>query len=199
VRTDGSARVAGRDAYELVLAPRDPASLIASVRIAIDAKTHIPLRVRVFAKNTVDPAIEVAFTAVSFARPDPAEFTFSPPPGATIVEAGRPASPQVAPGPGTAGMKSTVLGKGWTSVLVVRMPQPTSPTDKTGKADSGSGGLSITSLLKHLPKVSGGWGSGHLLAGTLFSVLVTDDGRVLIGAVGSDRLLLAAADPAAKL
>ena len=38
-------------------------------------------------------------------------------------------------------------------------------------------------LLDQLPKVSGSWGSGRLLAGNLFSVLLTDDGRVL-GGVG---------------
>ena len=34
------------------------------------------------------------------------------------------------------------------------------------------------------PKVSGSWGSGRLLAGTAFSVVITDDGRVAAGAVG---------------
>jgi hypothetical protein len=31
--------------------------------------------------------------------------------------------------------------------------------------------------------VSGSWGSGHLLRTTLFSVLITNNGHVLIGAV----------------
>src|SRR5215475_8256324 len=39
VSTDSARRVAGRDAYELVLAPRDRSSHIGSVRIAIDGKT----------------------------------------------------------------------------------------------------------------------------------------------------------------
>ena len=38
-----------------------------------------------------------------------------------------------------------------------------------------------------------------MLAGSLFSVLHTDDGRVLLGAVGPEQLIQAAADPAAAL
>jgi hypothetical protein len=46
-------------------------------------------------------------------------------------------------------------------------------------------------VVKQLPAVSGSWGSGHLLHGTLFSVLVTDDGHVVAGAVPPDRLYAA--------
>src|SRR5664279_2246083 len=70
VKADGAAQVAGRDAYELVLAPKDTASLIGQVRIAIDAEQHIPLRVRVYAKSdTTTPAFQVGFTEVSFDTP----------------------------------------------------------------------------------------------------------------------------------
>ncbi len=86
VTTNGSASVAGRDAYELVLAPRDPASLIGSIHLAIDAAEHLPLRMAVLARGSDEPAIEVAFTQVSFDRPDAAQFTFNPPPGATVIE-----------------------------------------------------------------------------------------------------------------
>ena len=68
VTTTGAATVAGRDAYELVLAPKDTASLIGQVRLAIDAKEHIPLRVEVYAKDANDPAIRVAFQQISFDR-----------------------------------------------------------------------------------------------------------------------------------
>ena len=86
VSTDGSAKVAGRDAYELVLAPRDTASLVGSVRLAIDAIEHVPLRVQVYARGSGAPTVEVAFTQVSFARPDDQQFTFNPPPGAKVEE-----------------------------------------------------------------------------------------------------------------
>ncbi len=37
--------------------------------------------------------------------------------------------------------------------------------------------------LEALPRVSGDWGSGRLLSTHLLTVLLTDDGRVLVGAV----------------
>ena len=41
---------------------------------------------RCYARGSDDPAIEVAFTQVSFDRPDASQFTFNPPPGATVIE-----------------------------------------------------------------------------------------------------------------
>jgi hypothetical protein len=38
-------------------------------------------------------------------------------------------------------------------------------------------------MLQALPRVSGSWGSGRLLSGSLFSAVITDDGRVAVGAV----------------
>jgi len=48
-------------------------------------------------------------------------------------------------------------------------------------------------VLDRLPRVSGSWGSGRLLSGKLFSALLTDDGRVLVGAVAPELLYAAAA------
>src|SRR5690349_21686372 len=78
VSTGNSAKIAGRNAYELILSPRDTSSLIGQVRLAIDAKQHVPLRVQVLPKGSSQPAIEVGFTQVSFARPDNAQFNFTP-------------------------------------------------------------------------------------------------------------------------
>ena len=79
-------------------------------------------------------------------------------------------------------MKPKVVGTGWSSVVVAELP-----TDAT----SGSGQL--TTMLKVLPEVSGTWGSGHLLRGTLFSALLTTDGRVAVGAVAPEALYVALA------
>jgi len=38
-------------------------------------------------------------------------------------------------------------------------------------------------MLQALPTTSGAWGSGKVLEGTLFTAILTDDGRVAIGAV----------------
>jgi outer membrane lipoprotein-sorting protein len=222
VTTQGTARIAGRDAYELVLSPRDPGSLIGSLRLAVDASAHVPLRAQIFARGATDPAFEVAFTQVSFARPDDAQFRFNPPPGTTVTEADANAktgagSGQPGPGadllgrtpgaPGSTKPQFTVIGSGWTSVLVARAPAGTSGPDKSGRpgGTTGSGGKSgpdgagIAGLLSGLPSVSGAWGSGHLFSTKLLTVLVTDDGRIFVGAVSPNRIYQAAADPAAKL
>jgi outer membrane lipoprotein-sorting protein len=205
VSTDGSAIVAGRPAYELVLAPKDTSSLVAQVRIAIDGTAHVPTRAEVFAKDSPQrPVFEIAFTQVSFTRPDAGVFRFSPPPGAKVTEgdadngvikggkpdAAKPAMPTVQP-------KSAVLGTGWTSVLVARIPQDTGTATPPKSRDNAAPG--IDSFLQTLPEVHGAWGSGHLLQSKLFTALLTDDGRVLIGAVSSERLQAAAGDPAAAL
>jgi outer membrane lipoprotein-sorting protein len=198
VTTTGSAKVAGRDAYELVLQPKDTASLIGQVRLAIDAEQHIPLRVDVYAKGANNPAVRVAFQQISFTVPDAQQFTFNPPPGAKVttekpsdvakqradiekqhadIAKGKPSTPS------PAGSEPTVVGTGWTSVLVAKVP-----TD----AKSGSDGQQLAGVLNSLPKVSGSWGSGHLLKSSLFSALLTDDGRLLVGAVAPETLYAAA-------
>jgi len=188
VSVDGSTVVAGHPAYQLVVAPKDTASLVAEVRVAIDGTAHVPTRVQVYAKGQDKPAFEIGFTQVSFSRPDDGVFTFNPPPGVTVTEGDRDHSAK----PSGTPPKTAVVGKGWTSVLVARMPTDTSKTNK----DKGPG---IESLLTTLPQVHGAFGAGRLLESHLFSVLLTDDGRVLAGAVKPDRLIAAASDPAAAL
>jgi outer membrane lipoprotein-sorting protein len=202
VTTRGTATVAGRPAYELVLKPKEATSLVAQVRIAIDGVKHVPVRVQVFAKSVADPVFEVGFSVVDFGRPDAAQFAFNPPPGTTVTEgtvaidkkpAAGSTTSTVAPQPNPADMPK-VIGKGWGSVVVVKMPAPSAaagsagtgaPTDKT-----------VARLMKYvglLPTVSGSWGSGHLMAGTVFSALLTNDGRVVVGAVTPEGLYAALA------
>jgi outer membrane lipoprotein-sorting protein len=192
VTTAGSAVVAGRDAYELVLAPKESTSLVRQVRVALDAKRHVPLRVQVYSTKTANPAFEVGFTAVDFAKPDASRFTFNPPPGTKVSESSLESGHQTPTEPnGTskAGQEPRVVGKGWTSVVVATLPKETATGDsrQQGQASQFEG------MLKVLPPVSGSWGSGHLLQGTLFSALVTDDGRVAVGAVKPDALYAALA------
>jgi outer membrane lipoprotein-sorting protein len=215
VTTTGAAEVAGRDAYELVLSPKDTASLVGEVRLAIDAETHIPLRVDVFPRGGRAPAIRVGFEQVSFAVPDAEQFVFNPPPGAKVetkkadetdgptrtdklpngrkpVEKGPTVVDEADNGP-------TVVGKGWTSILVAKVPT----ADEIAKAEksekpAGAGVDAVAPqldlILGQLPKVSGAWGSGKLLSTKLFTVLLTDDGRVLAGAVTPERLYETAAE-----
>jgi outer membrane lipoprotein-sorting protein len=184
VTTDGTAQVAGRSAYELVLAPKDTSSTVGQVRIAVDAEKSVPLRVQVFAKNATTAALEVGFTQISFARPSSAQFRFTPPPGVKVTEqrTAPPGPSEQNPAAPSGGPEPVVSGTGWTSVVQGQLP-----------ADAGT--PQLTQVLGALPRVSGSWGSGRLLRSSLFTVLLTDNGRVLAGAVSADRLYQLAGQP----
>lgn len=186
VSTDGTATVAGRPAYELVLRPRDTASLVGQVRIAVDAEQKVPLRVRVFARDAAQPAIEIGFSQLSFQTPGPEHFDFRPPAGADVTEV--PAADLAAPPHPDAGAAGgpSVVGTGWTAVVVAAAPAPGSPAPSAG--DVRDQGPQLDSLIATLPEVSGAWGHGRLLKSALFSVLVTDNGRLIAGAVEPQRL-----------
>jgi len=199
VTTSGTAAVAGRSAYELVLKPKEATSLVAQVRVAIDGTEHVPLRVQVFAKKVADPVFEVAFSDVDFARPDAAQFVFNPPPGTTVTEGKTAADPKAtagskttAPQPNSADMPK-VVGEGWGTVLVAKMPAPDASTGGSAGAAADKNIAQLLKLVTLLPKVSGSWGSGHLMAGTAFSALLTDDGRIVVGAVTPEGLYAALA------
>ncbi len=92
-------------------------------------------------------------------------------------------------------------GDGWSSVVVATIPTDalsggstgTSNETKSGhhrdQAGSGQQAEQWQQTLNALPAVSGqGW-TGHALKGTLFSLVVTDDNRVAVGAVSVDQLV----------
>ena len=87
VSVDGTARVAGRPAYQLVLTPTSTLTLVGRIAVAIDAETRLPLRLQVFPRGSDGAAIEAGFTAVSFDPIDPSMFAFTPPPGTTVRQA----------------------------------------------------------------------------------------------------------------
>lgn len=95
VSVQSNITIAGRAAYQLVLAPKNPESLIGRVSIAVDASRYIPLRAQVFARGAASPAFQVGYTSISFARPAASNFSFTPPPGAKVKtvrpQAGPPA------------------------------------------------------------------------------------------------------------
>ncbi|GAA3242544.1 sigma-E factor regulatory protein RseB domain-containing protein [Dactylosporangium siamense] len=195
VSIGNSAKIAGRDAYELILRPRDTASLIGQVRLAIDAQEKLPLRVQVFAKGQGNPAFEVTFTQVSFARPDDSQFVFNPPAGTKVEEAdpakaGAEGQPKVDESASGEKPKSTVIGTGWTSVFVLRTGTPAQAAGTDAEAAK-----KAQDAINQLPLGNG----GRTFNSKLFSVLLTDDGRVLVGAVSPERLSQVAADPAAAL
>jgi len=197
VTTTGAAKVADRDAYELVLSPKATESLVGQVRLAIDAEKHIPLRVDVYAKNATSPAIRVAFTQISFETPDAQQFAFNPPPGAKVTESNvgqlekdaqksaKEHEKALPPAAASSGDAPKVIGEGWASILTAKLPADSSSSKSSSSEAEG--------LLGMLPEASGAWGKGRIFSGSLFSVLLTDDGRVFAGAVAPESLYAAAA------
>ena len=206
VQVERNARVAGRDAYQLRLRPKDQRSLIDSVVLTVDGLTKVPLRVQVLARGRSDPAFEVGFTQVQFRAPADEVFGFTPPPGARVTgkrpeSAGAPDHRQRAPRERTAPSDGpAVLGSGWTSVLVVRdvnvgaAAGTAGPTGPTGPAGA-DGVAALRGLLRAATPVQGAFGHGRLLRTTLLTVLLTDGGLLYAGAVTPEAVQQAAGQP----
>ena len=202
VTTSGAATVAGRDAYQLVLTPRDDKTLVKRVTLSLDAETMVPLRVQIDSTRSTDPALRIGFTSVDFAAPDANVFDFTPPAGATVTEHAAPSdgaaadAGQTGAAPvGTA--EPTVLGNGWSTIVVGELPKDalanlaeagSTGTHRQGPHASGNSAATALALLEALPHTTGSWGSGRVLSGTVFSAILTDDGRYAIGAVPPEAL-----------
>lgn len=168
VTVTGTARIAGRDAYRVQLIPDTDGTLVGRLELDIDAIERVPLRAAIFAAGAHAAAVEGAYTSVSFAPVDPATFSFTPPPGAEIVEAldheaenrtGDSQSPEV-----------RHFGEDWEKVTAVAVPDRGNDGERT--------------LDRLLP-----------FEGSLFSARsVEADGRtwILLGAVPGERLEAAA-------
>ncbi|MDK1475281.1 DUF2092 domain-containing protein [Streptomyces sp. 549] len=88
VKVDGTTRVAGRDAYQLAITPKNaPDSTVEAIRIAVDADNGSPLRFTLAPKGGGKAIVEAGFTKVDFTKPDAGTFDFKPPKDATITEA----------------------------------------------------------------------------------------------------------------
>ena len=175
VTVDSAQQIADRDAYTLVLTPKTAQTTIGSVRIAVDAKTGLPLDVQIVARGASSPAFETGFTSISYAVPDASRFDFTPPSDAkvttkTITPSDRPAHRS------GSGVRPAVSGSGWASV--VSLPAGSAPSD-----------LASNPTVNRLTTPVAG---GRLLHTALVNVLLTDDGRVLAGAVPASRLESAA-------
>ncbi len=182
--------VAGRDAYTLNLLPRAAETLVEQVSIAVDGETGFPLGVTVSARGQAEPALRAVYTDIDFSAPDAALFDFSPPAGASVEEevlelpekgvdgdrslgtfgwgdrSGHHGVADLAPAlPGL----PEVLGEGWSTVVATTgVEVPDHP------------------LLDQFTEPVEG---GRMLSTALLSVLLTDDGRVLAGAVTPEHLL----------
>ncbi|MFI9720291.1 outer membrane lipoprotein carrier protein LolA [Streptomyces sp. NPDC052396] len=195
VSVDGTAKVAGRDAYRLTIKPKQDATTIGAVRIAVDAKNGTPLRFTVSPKGGGKAALDAVFTKISFNKPSASSFDFTPPKGAKVTEGKNEgknegkAKQHQRDAKGQHG-DSRVIGKGWTSVMELK------GADKGIRPQAGKGGKDASRANQLLDsfgsKVNGSFGSGRVISTRLVNVLLTDDGRVYAGAVDKDTLVKAA-------
>lgn len=206
VTVDGTVRVAGRDAYQLLIEPKQSGSTIGSVRIAVDAENGVPLRFTLNPSSGGKAAVNVGFSKVDFGKPAASTFEFTPPEGAKVTEAedaagqdaagkGSGALADLLPG-GLAGLEGTdgaggagaaggvkTVGEGWTTILRAEAP---------GGADLASAKGSSSLLDAFGDKATGKFGSGTVFSTRLVNALVTDQGKVYVGAVTRDALVRAA-------
>lgn len=198
VTVGGSGRVADRTTYELVVTPADPGTRVASVHIDVDGVTKVPLAVRVYARGQDAPAVDVAFAAVSFRRPAASLFHFAPPADATVVD-GR--APDVLGAVAEGAVRAATMGGGWSAVVRVpaaaavpsaRSAQSVGSPPRSSGRSSARSAVGEVAALPAFRRVHGAWGSGRVVECALLSALVTDDGRVFVGAVDPAALYRAA-------
>ncbi|AWL40009.1 MULTISPECIES: LolA family protein [Streptomyces] len=197
VTVDGTTRVAGRDAYRLLIKPKQSGSTIGGVRIAVDAANGVPLKFTVAPSGGGKAVVDAGFTQVDFAKPDASSFSFTPPKGARVTEADEltertdekadelGAFPKELSGLGDLGAVN-VIGEGWTAVAEIKAGKDAAG-DLSGMPAEAQGLLGAFG-----DKVSGDFGSGTVFKTRLVNALLTDDGSVYVGAVTKDALVKAA-------
>ena len=87
VTVDGTAQVAGRDAYRLVIKPKQSGSTVGQITVAVDAKTGTPLKFTLTPAGGGSAVVDAGFTKVDFGKPAASTFDFTPPKGAKVTEA----------------------------------------------------------------------------------------------------------------
>jgi outer membrane lipoprotein-sorting protein len=195
VTVDGTARVANRPAYELVLTPKPTErTVLREVRVAVDSELRLPLRVSLLTNGTDEPAVQVGFSELTVGAQDASLFRFTPSASAKVEEqkAEAPSDQDKADAEKVLGEASPqVIGEGWDTVIVARTPAETlsglqvpgeDKPERRGPGREQSG--DPQDLLKQLGKqISGPWGSGTLISTKVGSALIADDGRIALGAV----------------
>ncbi|MFF9125829.1 outer membrane lipoprotein carrier protein LolA [Streptomyces sp. NPDC014889] len=204
VKVDGTAQVAGRDAYKLVIEPKHASgTTVGAISIAVDAKTGLPLKFTLTPASGGAAVVDAGFTRIDFARPAASTFDFTPPKGAKVTEekdagkdAGKGAERKAGPGrqfhepgaqeKGLAEKGPEILGKGWNSIAVI-------DTGTKGGIPSSAGKGELGGFLDSLgDQVSGTFGKGTVFSTRLVNALITDNGKVYVGAVTKDTLVKAA-------
>ncbi|CAM5701565.1 LolA family protein [Streptomyces aurantiogriseus] len=196
VTVDGTVQVAGRDAYKLLVKPKQSGSTVGAISVAVDAETGLPLKFTLTPTSGGAAVVDAGFTQVSFAKPAASTFDFTPPKGAKVTEE---EAGDAAEAPGHSGKAPeedfdrdlaglNVLGEGWTSIATFDTGGEGVPSSGD-MADAGALGGFLDSFGD---KVTGKFGSGTVFSTRLINALVTDDGKVYAGAVTKDALVKAA-------
>ncbi len=201
VTVEGTAQVAGRDAYRLVIKPKDEGSTVGQITVAVDSRTGLPLKFTLTPASGGSAVVDAGFTQVSFAKPAASTFDFTPPKGAKVEEGDAAKAPEHSDGsersegfgkgsahePGKGGPEGlNVIGDGWDSIA-------TFDTGGQGVPSGSEVGGDVGGFLDSLgDKVSGKFGEGTVFKTRLINALITDDGKVYVGAVTKDALVKAA-------
>ncbi|MGV9453628.1 LolA family protein [Streptomyces sp. NPDC003635] len=188
VTVDGTAQVAGRDAYRLLIKPKQDDTTVGAITVAVDAKTGMPLKFTLTPSSGGAAVVDAGFTQVSFAKPDASTFDFTPPKGAKVTEEGEVQAPEEhskAPEGAPEG-EPEVIGEGWNSIAVLDGGGEGIPS---GSEVGGDLGGFLDSLGD---KVKGEFGEGTVFKTRLVNALITEDGKVYVGAVTKDALVKAA-------
>ncbi|MFB8208281.1 outer membrane lipoprotein carrier protein LolA [Streptomyces sp. NPDC056010] len=202
VSVDGTARVAGRDAYRLVLKPEQKGSTVGSITVAVDAENGVPLKFTLQPSSGGKAVVDAGFTSVDFGKPAASSFAFTPPKGAKVTEAddakaeghqkearkaAEKAQGDLAKFEGEGAPK--IIGKGWNSIAEFKTPGGAALPSEASKDVPAEAQQFLDALGD---KVSGKFGSGTVFKTRLINALMTDDGRVYVGAVTKDALVAAA-------
>ncbi|MGO1383347.1 MAG: LolA family protein [Arachnia sp.] len=211
VEIDVQSTIAGRDVYQVIVTPTSDDTLVERVALAIDGETMTPLRVQTWSTQDASaPAVEISFTDVDFGMPSESVFDFTAPASATERDVVIPL-PEKDGTDRETGEKHempVVMGEGWESVVEVEgmdfaallSQDPASVTDAGGRI---MGSEEAQKMLEEFVPESDGMSlemdelfnqlttevpEGDLFSTALLNVLVTDDGRVLVGAISADAL-----------
>ncbi|WRZ91273.1 DUF2092 domain-containing protein [Streptomyces sp. NBC_01007] len=213
VTVDGTAHVAGRDAYKLVIKPRQSGSTVGAISIAVDAKTGLPLKFTLTPASGGAAVVDAGFTQVDFSRPAASTFAFTPPKGAKVTEGDGPKGAKGGESKGAMGDEPKraektlpkghegtdqgldglkTIGKGWNSIAVFSTGGKGVPSGASGTSGS-TGNSNVDGFLNSLgDHVTGKFGSGTVFSTRLVNALITDDGKVYAGAVTKAALVKAA-------
>ncbi|MFD4244319.1 outer membrane lipoprotein carrier protein LolA [Streptomyces sp. NPDC058525] len=198
-----TAQVAGRDAYQLVLKPKQAGSTVGSIQIAVDAKNGVPLRVQLLSSQGGKPIVDAGFTKVDFAKPSADTFAFTPPKGAKVTEGSDergkgehgkefkalesfPGLDALTGGANGKG-EVKVLGEGWATVAQINTGAGQGLKDLENDKNAPKEAKQFLDSLGD--KVSGKFGEGRIFSTRLVNALITDDGKVYVGAVTKDQLV----------